>query len=1119
MLKKETKKREIPLISYAKNSEDILLYRALHDVENGSYIDIGSADPLNDSVSVLFYERGWRGINIAQDENTYQKMKTHRIWEENFRSLSEFLASDDITIQDEIHFIRINDAGEETTILQQLLNIPIRAWIFLIRSVDYETSESTRAAWESFLLENGYSFVYFDGMNRFYCAAEHTELIRSFEVPLNISDNYIRHDEWERMRQNEMLKAQSHAQNKIIQKYRNDLHTAQQAYNNLNAQHDLTIHSLSWRITHWLRIASKIRRRITDLPWMIRKLKPLLLKFPRLYDWLYAAYNRRKSSPVQDAESAEIRSYIVHDLQSRLSTPSTDKPVLVFISPLPPARSGIADYSMALLEKLQEHYTLTAVCENSSSLDPLPDGVTVLSVEEYLSTGSALNRHLYHFGNSAHHIWMLPLLERFPGSVMLHDLFLGGLFHSLARDRYIPIETFLFADYGYDALRCVEEYGVHEALIRYPLNRSIISKADAVLVHSHYSYSRLDTPHRYKIPFPKEFPKDHLPSLQAKERLGFTPSDFLVCTFGFIGPSKCARELIEAWALSSLCEDTAAHLLFVGELPKNSYADELVALVQELPNPAQVHFIGYCDAQRYAEYLSASDFIVQLRRDSRGETSAAAFDALSHSKVLLVNANGTMGEFPSDAVVSIPDRFTLADLSISLDELHRRQSLRSTIAAAAREYIKTAHDPVLCALIYRDAIESAYAQGTFAPYRDAIAASADMKTLLKFRTPKTSPTLFIDVSDVAHHDLRTGIQRVVRSILHYISLSPQGYRIAPVRLSGGRYYHAHRFMSRFLGFSSFALDDAPASMLEGDIFLGLDLYVGHIAQNAPLFRSMRERGVKIHFVVYDILPLRFPHFFPSETYPQFLSWFGIISEVSTSLCCISRAVAEDVADWLEHHPVSRDTPLRIESFPLGADIENSAPTTGITPDQRTQFDAIRSAHTVLMVGTIEPRKGHAQALAAFELLWEQGSDAALVIVGKAGWMVDDLIRQLRSHPEKNRRLFWFEGASDELLNLLYERSNLLLAASYGEGFGLPLIEASRHGIALLVRDIPVFREVAGENARYFQASSPLELAAALVEWFDNSSEPIRDLPYTTWRESSDVLMDLVLKNNSLCSIT
>lgn len=1150
------------LISYAQNLEDVILHRALQDVKRGFYIDVGANDPEHDSVTRLFYERGWRGINIEPVDYFYNRLRERRMWEDNLQcaasnaegeltlyevegtglSTSDPLAAAQYAAQDRrvverlvpmktltaicseyapdtIHFLKIDVEGAETLVLEGLDLHRFRPWIILVEAVDAITREPNHSGWEPMVLAGGYRFVYFDGLNRFYLAEEEMHRERFFAAPPNVFDDYIRYDEWLRRRHVPELKTHIAGQETRIKKIEHDLHrarhdllSAQQAYHNLNAQYHLVLNSLSWRMTRWLRVASKIRRRITDLPWIIRKLKPLLMKFPWLYDRLYVIYSRRKSSPVQDAGSAEIDSYIRRDLQSLPAASPSEKPLLVFISPLPPARSGIADYSMALLKRLQKHYTIIAVCENTVSLDPLPEGISVVSGEEYLSSGSVLNRHLYHFGNSAHHIWMLPLLERFPGSVMLHDLFLSGLYHSLARKLSVPIQTYLFADHGYDALQCVEEHGVHEALVRYPLNRSVISRADAILVHSHYSYSRLDTPNRYKIPFPKALPVPTLSPLEAKERLGFAPSDFLVCTFGFIGPSKCARELIEAWGHSSLSADSAAHLVFVGELPNNGYADELVALANELPNPAQIRFTGYCDAQRYAEYLAASDLVVQLRRDSRGETSAAAFDALSHAKVLLVNANGAMGEFPSDVVVSIPDRFTPADLSVALDELHGRESLRARIASAAFEYVKTAHDPERSALAYRDAIESAYARGAYAPYREALAASADIKTLVNLRTPKTSPTLFIDVSDVAHHDLRTGIQRVVRSILHYISLFPQGYRIAPVRLEGGRYLHAHRFMARFLGFSSSALEDTPASIREGDVFLGLDLYVGHIAQNAPLFHAMRDRGVKIHFVVYDILPLRFPHFFPPETYPQFVNWFGIVCEVSTSLCCISRAVADDVADWLDHHPRACDRPLRIESFPLGADIENSAPTTGITPDQRSQFDAIRSEKTVLMVGTIEPRKGHEQALAAFELLWAQGSDAALIIVGKAGWMVDDLIHRLRSHPEKNRRLFWFEGASDELLNLVYGRSDLLLAASYGEGFGLPLIEASRHGIALLVRDIPVFREVAGEYARYFRADSPSELAAAIAEWFDTPSHPSGSLPYATWRESSDVLMDRVLRN-------
>src|SRR3546814_20205534 len=96
-----------------------------------------------------------------------------------------------------------------------------------------------------------------------------------------------------------------------------------------------------------------------------------------------------------------------------------------------------------------------------------------------------------------------------------------------------------------------------------------------------------------------------------------------------------------------------------------------------------------------------------------------------------------------------------------------------------------------------------------------------------------------------------------------------------------------------------------------------------------------------------------------------------------------------------------------------------------------------------MVGTLEPRKAHAQAIAAFESLWARGTDIALVIVGKLGWRVDGLPDRLRRHPEFGKRLFWLEGISDEFLEQLYARTSFLLGASEGEGFGLPLIEAAR----------------------------------------------------------------------------
>jgi hypothetical protein len=168
-----------------------------------------------------------------------------------------------------------------------------------------------------------------------------------------------------------------------------------------------------------------------------------------------------------------------------------------------------------------------------------------------------------------------------------------------------------------------------------------------------------------------------------------------------------------------------------------------------------------------------------------------------------------------------------------------------------------------------------------------------------------------------------------------------------------------------------------------------------------------------------------------------------------------------------------------------------------------------------MVGTLEPRKGHAQALDAFDLLWARGEDLNLAIVGRPGWLMEDFAARLRAHPEHGRRLHWFADASDAQLRALYAGSSALFTASEGEGFGLPIIEAARHGLPVIARDLPVFREVAGDNAHWFSGYDARSLAAALQEWLAlhrrglaPGSAGVRLLG---WDDSARALLALVLE--------
>ena len=126
------------------------------------------------------------------------------------------------------------------------------------------------------------------------------------------------------------------------------------------------------------------------------------------------------------------------------------------------------------------------------------------------------------------------------------------------------------------------------------------------------------------------------------------------------------------------------------------------------------------------------------------------------------------------------------------------------------------------------------------------------------------------------------------------------------------------------------------------------------------------------------------------------------------------------------------------------------------------------------------------------------------------WKVELLAKKLRSHHEKNKRLFWLDKISDEYLEKVYHASDCLISASEGEGFGLPLIEAAQSHLPILARDLPVFREVAGEHASYFEGRDAEALEVAIKVWLSQKAEgqTIRsdEMPWLTWEQSADMLI-------------
>ncbi len=376
--------------------------------------------------------------------------------------------------------------------------------------------------------------------------------------------------------------------------------------------------------------------------------------------------------------------------------------------------------------------------------------------------------------------------------------------------------------------------------------------------------------------------------------------------------------------------------------------------------------------------------------------------------------------------------------------------------------------------------------------------------------------LFIDISELIKADAKSGIQRVVRSILAELTANPpEGYSVEPVYAVAERlgYHYAKELLTaRAKGEETPLLDRSRIDVRAGDIFLGLDLAPGVWPKQTLYYQVLKEHGVHLYFVVYDILLLRHPEWWPIEASIAFEKLIREISSVADGMLCISDAVADDLREWLSTHTSLRLP--RIESFHLGADIASSAPSKGRPENAKNITEQLQARPTFLMVGTLEPRKGHLQTLEAFEKLWESGHDINLVIIGKQGWMVDELITKLQSHPKSMHNLFWLSGASDEYLEEIYSLSSSLILASQGEGFGLPLIEAAQHKLPIISRDLPVLKEVAGEYAYYFKDSnSPKVIVEAIEDWLKlfEKGEHIcsTEMPWLTWKQSASQLLGLL----------
>ncbi|MEP7008820.1 MAG: glycosyltransferase [Acidobacteriota bacterium] len=393
-----------------------------------------------------------------------------------------------------------------------------------------------------------------------------------------------------------------------------------------------------------------------------------------------------------------------------MALPSTEpRLALDYVSPLPPVRSGIADYSMDLLPNLAARADVRVFAladqpvapEVSAAWHPVPTD----SIEHPVGEGGRLP--LYHMGNNRYHFEVLRLALERPGVVVLHDLFLHHLRLDSTLGRERGREDFdlycerLRQDEGWigEAAALVKRWSAYgEApVFALPARRTLLRRQRGVLVHGEWAARELreeDPGLRVRavpmgIPLPPE--ADAEAGRRFRARYGLPEAAPLLGSFGFQTPIKRTGAAIEALAAPGL---ERVHLLIVGE----SSGLDLDGLARAAGVAERVTHLGFLPYDQFEAAIAASDLCLNLRYPTAGETSASLLRVLAVGRPAIVSDYAQFAELPEEIALKVPPgEGEAAALAAALRELLGRPERLRAMGEAAREHVRTHNDPAAAA--------------------------------------------------------------------------------------------------------------------------------------------------------------------------------------------------------------------------------------------------------------------------------------------------------------------------------------------------------------------------------------------------------------------------------------
>jgi glycosyltransferase involved in cell wall biosynthesis/SAM-dependent methyltransferase len=375
---------------------------------------------------------------------------------------------------------------------------------------------------------------------------------------------------------------------------------------------------------------------------------------------------------------------------------------LAYFTPLPPSKSGIADYNAELLPYLASGAEIAVFVEQMKELrenQGREDFAVFNAIHfEEIDRQTPFDLCIYHQGNNPHHEYVYDRAVATPGLLVLHEHCLHHLiaWKTLGRKDEEAYWNEMFFDYGRRGSRVAEMRaggvgGEYQQFLM-PLNRRLVEGSLGIIVHNEYAASQLEglqrstpvevIPHHLS---PKIYELDGMDKNERRRSLGVPEDAWVIASHGFVTQSKRIPTVLAAFKRLLAIMPNAMYLI-VGE---DHWKWSVAPLIEEMGLGDRVRITGYTTERDFFHYLKAVDVLVNLRFPTAGETSGTLIRALGAGKPVIVSDFGQFGGLPDDVCLKVtPGPNEEKELYARLRALAYRPTLRDGLSRKAMEWVR-----------------------------------------------------------------------------------------------------------------------------------------------------------------------------------------------------------------------------------------------------------------------------------------------------------------------------------------------------------------------------------------------------------------------------------------------